>query len=68
MRRKERGREREREVRREKKREGERVWSLEPPLGPRSRCRTEGRETQEKGREMRKSGRNGERYMDLSLF
>jgi len=30
------------------------------PLGPRGRCRTEGRETREKGRRMRKSGRNGE--------
>jgi len=26
------------------------------PLGPRGRCRTEGRETREKGRRMRKSG------------
>lgn len=27
-------------------------------LGPRGRCRTEGRETREKDRKMRKSGRN----------
>lgn len=29
-------------------------------LGPRGRCRTEGRETREKGKRMRKSERNGE--------
>lgn len=50
-----------------KEREKERKISR-TSLGPRSRCRIEGRETREKGRKMKRMNAKGKVYWDLSIF